>query len=82
MILEYERNTIACREVLLCNHGRAPECIGLNDVKREIEFQERLRSQMKFGNERNSNSQPFSCKHVNYCRQGEAEHYQLPVSLL
>ena len=28
------------REVLLRNHGRAPEYISLNDVKREIEFQE------------------------------------------
>jgi hypothetical protein len=40
------------REVLLRNHGRAPEYISLNDVKREIEFQERLRSQIEFGNER------------------------------
>ena len=39
------------REVLLRNHGRAREYTGLTDVKREIEFQERLRSQMEFGNE-------------------------------
>ena len=42
----------AAREVLLRNHGRAQEYTGRTDAKREMEFQERLRSQMEFGNER------------------------------
>ncbi len=44
-------NALAC-EVPLRNHGRVRICTGWTNGKREIEFQERLRSQMEFGNER------------------------------
>ena len=41
------------REFPLRNHGRTLEYTDQANAKREIEFQERLRSQMEFGNEKN-----------------------------
>ena len=38
-------------EVTLRNNGRTTKYTGRNHAKREMEFQERLRSQMEFGNE-------------------------------
>ncbi|NLV42877.1 MAG: hypothetical protein GXY07_00080 [Candidatus Hydrogenedentes bacterium] len=40
------------REVQLRNHVRVLQCNGQTNTRREIEFQERLRSQMEFWNEK------------------------------